>query len=67
MEPSQVTQLHTKVWVSQAGTYSLDGWRLESEVAEREQSITEGWQARHRYVQGHPQDGAMSCITVVDA
>lgn len=60
-----MTQLHTKVWISQAGTYSLAGWRLESEVEEQEGAAGQEWRPRHRYTQS-PQTGDMSCITVVE-
>lgn len=62
LEPSQATQLQAKVWVSQPGTYSLDGWSLESEVG-----ITskDGWQAGHKYMQGPSHRRALSCITII--
>jgi len=62
-----MAQLHTKVWISQAGTYSLAGWLLESEVEDRDNATGEGWHPRHRYVQGPYQTGGLSCITVVEA
>lgn len=64
LEPMQSLSLHPKVWITRPGTYSLAGWRLETEVGE----LTDGtaWRTRQRYVQG-PPTGDSSCISVSDA
>jgi len=61
LEPSQLTTVHSKVWIHQPGTYVVAGWRLDHEVLE-----TGTARIRHRYSQLPPgRDGPV--ITVCDA
>jgi len=66
IERSQKTEIHARVWVHRPGTYSLDGWVVESEVGDRQEDGT--WKMRHRYSsQQHQADRGISCITVRNA
>ncbi|KZP10535.1 hypothetical protein FIBSPDRAFT_1051266 [Athelia psychrophila] len=61
LEPMQSITLLPTVWITRPGTYSLAGWRLETEVGE----VNDGgaWRTRQRFVQGPPA-GDSSCISV---
>ncbi|KXN83896.1 hypothetical protein AN958_00976 [Leucoagaricus sp. SymC.cos] len=74
--PSSSVTLHPKLWITRAGTYSLDGWRLDTEVYEQP-SETSGSKLtpptsgtsrliRHRYTQERPVSDRL-CLVVQDA
>jgi len=63
VERSQTTELQARVWVYRPGTYSLDGWVVESEVGDLQDGT---WKTRHRYSsQQHQASRGISCITVL--
>ncbi|KAF9650034.1 hypothetical protein BDM02DRAFT_3185724 [Thelephora ganbajun] len=66
VERSQTRELHAKMWIYRPGTYSLDGWVVESEVGDRQEDGT--WKTRHRYSsqlgQQHQVNSGISCVTV---
>lgn len=64
--PSQMVTVRPKLWITRPGTYSLSGWRVETEVEEGTSSTAPGvWQTRQRYSQS-PPEGNLSCVTVYD-
>lgn len=74
--PSGSVTLHPKLWFTRPGTYSLDGWRLDTEVYEQTEdglhvtpphpSSGAARQVRHRYTYERPIS-ERTCIVVQDA
>lgn len=76
---SQHTSIIVKMWVTQPGSYSISGWKVETEVLEPDIPSTlvaqhvfdlpenrpaSGVRVRHRYTEGPPPQFASS-VTVV--
>lgn len=66
LAPSEVTYIRPKLWIVRPGVYSLDSWRLETEVLETPTpNPQEDVRIRCRYLQ-EPTAGNGSHITVCD-
>ncbi|KAL4266576.1 ER-golgi trafficking TRAPP I complex 85 kDa subunit-domain-containing protein [Pleurotus pulmonarius] len=64
LQPTEQCSVQARVRVSRPGTYSLGGWRLETEVLELDNSDTPP-RVRHQYLQECPATYG-PCMTVSD-